>query len=228
MFKISKSKDFIKLIGEKKWFLFAVYMLLVVELFITYGSVYYLRRDEKLSKLVDKSIWIYFILMLILIFILVFLPPQTPSIFRIIIFTIYSLLTGILLHNMSKIVPEIFITQILISTITLFIVLSVVAIFLAYIGIELGWMQIFILLGIIAILIGYLILFVFIKDEKTKKSFYKYLIIFGLILFSFDILVSTNVMLNKNYNNNFVMAAIDLYLDIINIFVKLFILESYE
>lgn len=228
MFKKSKSKDFIKLIGEKKWFLLAVYMLLALELFITYGLVYYLRRDEKLSKLVDKSIWLYFILMLILILILVFLPPETPSWIRIIIFTIYSLLTGILLHNMSKIVPEIFITQILISTITLFIALSIVAVFLAYLGIELGWMQIFILFGLIALMIGYLILFVFIKDEKEKKSFYKYLIIFGLILFSFDILVSTNVMLSKNYNYNFVMAAIDLYLDIINIFVKLFILESSE
>lgn len=219
------SGNFIKLLQKKKWFLLKVYLLLSFQLFITYGIVYYFRTNKKLSDITDIPILYYIILSALLIIALIY-SKSSPIWFRILLFMLYSIVTGGLLHNMSKYVPAEFITKILLSAISLFIGISIIATILAYIGIDLGWMYLYIIFAMMALIIGYIAI-LFIEDEALKKSVYKYVLIAGLIVFSFDILYSTNIMLNKDYID-YIDASLDLYLGIINLFTKLFALESIE
>jgi FtsH-binding integral membrane protein len=223
---VKYNNNFINLIKQKKWFLISVYLLLSFQLFITLYIINYLKKNNNsyLSKVTDVSFWIYFIINLILILILSFIP--LPSWARLIIFILLSISIGFFLYQAKKNIPIEYIHQTLLSTIILFIILSVVAVILAFLGYDLGWMNLYILFGIIALFIGYIMLFIFFKETKYDKNIYKILIIFGLILFSFNILYSTNIMLNKNYNSDFIDAAIDLYISIINIFSNLLSLQE--
>lgn len=222
----SNSSNFIKLLQEKKWFLISVYLLLLFQLLITYYTVYFFRNNEKFAKYTDVSGWIYLIILIILLVIISLF--KLPNWIRLIIFMLIAIVLGGSLHKLSKTSSEDFINQILIATISIFVSLSIVAFILSFLGYDLGWMNLYILYGLIALIIGYIILFLFYKDTKYSKTIYKYLMLFALVLFSFDILYSTNLMLNKDYDLDYISATIDLYLDIINIFTNLFGLESLE
>ena len=78
------------------------------------------------------------------------------------------------------------------------------------------------MLGIIIvgllILLFFVILQFFVKFSSLIK---KLLTIALLILFSFYIIFTTNTILQRNYNGDFITASLDYYIDVINIFQAL-------
>ena len=57
--------------------------------------------------------------------------------------------------------------------------------------------------------------------------YHKIIAIFGLVIFSMYIIYDTNQILQRSYDNDFITASLDYYLDIINIFNNLIIYQSF-
>lgn len=205
----------------KEIFLTQVYLTLIVQLFVTFFIVYSFRSHPTLSKATKHSIFLYLIVLLGLI-ILLTLPM--PIWLKLLIFTIFAMVNGGLLHNVSAIIPQQFITQALLGTIGIFIALTFVGVIIAMMGINLSWMG-FILFGaLIGLIVASLIVLIF--DKNKSSILHKVILIIGLILFSVYITYNTNIMLQKEYNEDFVTAAIDLYLNFINIFIRLLAFDA--
>jgi hypothetical protein len=54
----------------------------------------------------------------------------------------------------------------------------------------------------------------------------KLLAAIGIVIFSGYIIYDTNIILQRNYYGDFITASLDYYLDIINVFIKLTILND--
>ena len=129
-----------------------------------------------------------------------------------------------MLYNATFLIPKEFITQALSGTIGVFVAMSIVGIVLASMGIDLGWMGLILLGALIGLIVASLI--VMFLDKNKSSLLHKTILIIGLILFSIYVIYETNIMLQKDYNQDFINAAVDLYLDFINIFVRILALEG--
>ena len=54
----------------------------------------------------------------------------------------------------------------------------------------------------------------------------KLLAAIGIVIFSAYIIYDTNTILQRNYSGDFITASLDYYLDILNIFTKLVLLND--
>ena len=217
-----KNSNFTLLVKKKSGFLTSVYMTLIIELFVTFFIVYQFRNHPTLSKFTKQSFWIYLFVSLGLILILTLIPM--PIWMKLIVFTIFAGVTGGMLYNASYMVSIELINQALIGTIGIFIGMTILAVGLAAIGIDLSFMGLILLGALIGLLVASLVVRL-MSNEKTSKA-HKILLIIGLILFSIYITYSTNIMLQKDYNQDFVSAAIDLYLNFVNVFGRMLALEE--
>jgi len=214
--------NFIDLLQKKQGFLLQVYGTLIVELLVTFFVVYSFRNHPMLAKVTKHSFLLYFIITIVLILILVLIPM--PPIIKFLVFTLFAIVIGGMLYNATFLIPKEFITQALSGTIGVFVVMSFVGIILASLGIDLGWMGLILLGALIGLIVASLI--VIFLDKNKSSLLHKTILIIGLILFGIYVIYETNIMLQKNYNQDFINAAVDLYLDFINIFVRILALEG--
>ena len=170
---MAKNTSFIKLLQEKQGFLIAVYLTLIVQLFVTFAIVYQFRNHPSLSKATKQSFIIYFLLSfgLILLITLVPMPPWM----KLVLFTLFAITNGAMLHQSTYKLPESLITQALGGTIGVFVCMTIAAVVLAIIGIDLSWMGLLFLGAFIGLLIASLILMFTSKSKEEKKNskFYK-------------------------------------------------------
>jgi len=216
--------NFINLLKKKQTFLLEVYGTLIVQLLVTFFVLYTLKDhpSNTLAKVSKQSLIIYFILSFGLILILALVPM--PPIVKFLVFTLFAIVLGGLLYNGTIYVSKDLINQVLIGTIGIFIAMSILGVSLAAIGIDLGFLGIILLAALLGLIVASLV--VLIVDKNKSDTIHKVILIIVLILFSMYIMYDTNIMLNKNYNEDFISAAIDLYLDIVNIFSSLVGLET--
>lgn len=222
------SEDFTKLLQKKQGFIFAVYSILILELMVTFGIVYGFRYNPTLSEYTKKSFWVYLLTSLGLILILTLV--SMPVWLKFLLFTMFSVVTGSMLHYASHVISKEAIDQALIGAIGIFVTMSIAAVVLAYLGIDLGFLGIFLLAALIGLLVASLILLFTEKRRNVDNKIspiYKLVLVFGLVLFSLYIMYFTNIILQKNYGNDFISAAIDLYLSFINTFTRLLILDEH-
>lgn len=224
----SPKVPFAKLLQQKQGFLLSVYATLIIQLAITFAIVYGFRNHPTLSKATKRGFLFYLLGSLGLIVLLTFF--NFPPWLKLIIFTLFSVLTGAMLHNASVAIPAPVITQALAGAIGVFIAMSIFAVLLAAAGVDLSWMGLILFVAMIGLFVA-LIVFMFFgktRDEETKKMtpLYKALVIGVLILFSIYILYETNIMLQKHYNLGFVDAAVGFYIDFVNVFQSILALGS--
>lgn len=224
MASVPKMQPFLALLKQRKGFLIAVYTTLIIQLFITFSIVYFFRIHPLLSNISKQSFIFYLLLSLCLILVLVLIPM--PVWLKLVIFTFFAMVIGAMLHNATLIVPEQLITQALIGTMSIFIILSIVAILLAAMGIDLGWLGMILFGALIGLLIATILIIVF--EKKATSTVHKVLLVLGLILFSIYVVYDTNIILQRNYNKDFITASIDFYLDIINIFIRMVFLDATQ
>lgn len=217
-----------KLVAQRKELLLKVYATLMIQLAITFAIVYGFRNHPTLSKATQRGFLFYFITSIGLIILLSF--TSFPPWIRLIIFTVFSIITGAMLHNSSYKIPERVVTQALLGSIGVFASMSIFAIALAYAGVDLGWMGLILFVAMIGLLVAHLVAIFTnrVRDEESKKMtpFYRGILYFGLALFSIYILYETNIMLQKHYNLDFISSAIGFYIDFVNVFSSLLALES--
>lgn len=214
---------------DKQGFLLSVYGVLIVELIVTFFVVYYFRKDPALSKVTKQSMLFYLISTLGLVLILSFVPM--PIWLKFIVFTGLSALIGGMLHQTSSLVSETLINQALTGTIAVFVGMSFIALVLASMGIDLGWMGAILLAALLGLIVASLVVMFFFskpEDKEKNKGIHKTLLIVGLILFAIYVMYETNIIVQKDYDEDVVSAALGLYLDFVNIFSRLLGLETSD
>lgn len=222
-----KQQTFLQLLQKKKGFLLQVYACLVLELCITFFVVYYFRNNETLSKITKQSFILYLSLCIAIIIILTF---DIPTWLKFLLFTIYAVVFGGLLHQITYKIDSRVITKSLLCTIGVFVVMTILGFILSSLDIDLSFMSVYILSAIIGLLVSTAVIYVTnnVRDKETNKmtNMYKILLIIGIIVFSIYITWSTSNLMLEDYNRDFVNGAMDLYLGFINDFVRMLALSN--
>jgi FtsH-binding integral membrane protein len=208
-------ENFSKLMAQKGHFLSLVYASLAFQFAITFGVVAYLRAYPNLNRQINKYFLLWFIVSICLILLLTFRTFPTPI--RFLILCTFSFFISLNCIAASAYVPESLIKAILVATLGIFVIMTLLGISLASMGIHLGFMTYLLICSLIGLLIA-LIVMIFIPVPSTV---YKVILAFGMTLFSIFIAYDTNVILQKDYNRDFVSASIDLYLDLFNLFTQM-------
>jgi FtsH-binding integral membrane protein len=222
--KNGDSSSFMKLLNEKKKFLLAVFANLITQLGITYYVMMNYNVDNKYNKLDDKLdnknasllYWGLFAVELLIIFILALVPM--PSFMKIILFSVFSVLWGIMLSFMKNVVDIKVIQMAILGTISIFGMMFLFGAMLIMFGINLGFQFAAFLFYALLLLI---IVRIVVMFSGASSMLFKGLSVVGLIIFSLYIIYDTNHILQREYYGDFVTASLDYYLDILNIFVDL-------
>jgi FtsH-binding integral membrane protein len=218
--------DISNLLYEKKTFLVKIFANLIVQLGITY---YVMEKTPNTASNNEnnpqnKKNMFQFLFGGILIIIILALVPM-PSWIKFILFMIFSYLTGRLLTIVKTTVTNEAINTALLGTISVFGTMFLMGVILITFGVQLGIRTLLFLLTCLLLLIIIQIVFVF---SGTTYGLQKYVVFFGLILFSLYVVYDTNKILQRNYYGDFITASLDYYLDIINIFINLISLDNYN
>jgi FtsH-binding integral membrane protein len=206
--------NFTKLLSEKRGFLVSVYLLLAIQLGITAIVATYMRRHQEVHDVIARLAILWFIMSLIIIIVLAAVPM--PTLLKLALFTIFSVLLGFNCIAASNLVSTETIRIALMATVGVFMAMTALAIGLAAAGIDLSFLS----FALFAALLGLLIALIAASFLHASRTIVRVILVFGVVLFSIFIAYDTNVMLQSG-NNDVVMSAIQLYLDILNLFTEL-------
>jgi FtsH-binding integral membrane protein len=209
------SKIDFSILTEKAGFLSSVFGTLMVQLIVAALVAYYLGQRSDMLVKVQKWYILYILAMFVIIIVLAFVPMH--PLLKFTLFTVFSVLTGFSLSIATKKVSKEVIYASMKGTIAIFVVFVLFGLLIAASGINISWLGIVLFFALL-ILIIVQIVFITIKDpsKKTQRVF----AIIGLLLFSLYIMYDTYQILQRDYFGDFVTAALDYFLDIINIFLN--------
>lgn len=202
------------LIHEKAGFLSSVFATLAVQILIVALVAYYLIQKTPALTTVKKWFFLFVIAMFVLILVLVFVPMH-PAL-KFVVFTLFSMLIGCLVAIASSRVSKEVVYASIAGTFAIFIAFFLLGLFIVASGINISWLGAVLFFALI-ILIIVRIVFSFIKDHKHKTK--RIFAIFGLIIFSLYVMYDTFNILQRDYYGDFITAALDYFLDVINIFL---------
>jgi hypothetical protein len=209
-----KKLDF-SILTEKAGFLSSVFGTLSIQLIVVALVTYHLgQRSDMLAKVKQWYI-LYILAMFVIIIVLAFVPMH--PLLKFTLFTVFSLLTGFSLAIATQKVSKEVIDASVKGTLAIFVVFVLLGLLIAASGINISWLGIALFFALL-ILIIVQIVFITIKDpsKKTQRVF----AIIGLLLFSLYVMYDTYKILQRDYFGDFVTAALDYFLDIINIFLE--------
>ena len=212
----AKKTNILKLLKEKQGFLILVLSNLIVQLGITYYI--FLKTDLQEYK---KYQWLIIASLFIIIFIIALVPM--PIWLKFILFCIFSVLEGLLLSILKTPDNKELINASILSGLSIFAFFALIGTVLISIGVNLGYRFGFMLLFMLLILIIFELVNIFIVKSSAYVKMYAYI---GLFIFSLFVIYDTNRMLQRNYSGDFVTASMDYYLDILNIILDVFNINS--
>ena len=209
----------ISLLKGKKELMILTFANLITQL----GITYYVMNNTNVTAN-DKTNMKHFMLILlsfIIIFVLAVVPM--PIWLKLILFSAFSYIWGILLASFKlKINDDNLINMAMLGSIGVFLTMFLIGAFLLASGVVLGFKTSIILFFSLLALIIAQIFSLFHKSKMLTKS----LAAIGIVIFSGYIIYDTNKILQRNYYGDFIQASLDYYLDILNIFTKLVILND--
>jgi len=205
--------------NDKKQFLIMILANLITQL----GITYYVMTNTKITEEDNKSLKLFALIIITFIIICILVVVPIPSWLKFILFSAFSYFWGILLAFFKlKVHDDNLINMAMLGTISVFAIMFLIGGFLLATGIELGLKTGFFLFSSVTILIIAQIFNFFQKSALLTKT----ISAIGIIIFSCYIIYDTNTVLQRNYYGDFITASLDYYLDIINIFIKLVILND--
>lgn len=229
MIKFDKTSKFITLLQKNNIFLLYVYLAIITQIFVTYLTIYFYRNNIYLSYISKLSFIIYLAISSVLIISISFF--NFPMWFKFLLFIIYAILYGAMLHNISFIIPKDIIDQFLIGILISFILYIIFFYIILYYDIDIDFAG-FILLGFIVGLISSLIIKlnydIFFKNKNIDDVNHIRLLYIIIILFSIYFCYSTNVIMRIEYNGDFITAAVDLYLGFLNTIIYIAELDNIK
>lgn len=203
------------ILKDKAGFLAAVFGTLIFQLLLVLAIVKFLPQDDQIVTLVKEYWFVNVIMQFVLIICLAIIPMPMPLKFAL--FTLFATLVGYMLKVTLERVPTEIVQTALVGTIVVFVFFVMVGLVISGLGINLAPIGL-VLLGLLLLVIIVSIVAMFMK---SSSSFRKGLAIVTLFLFSVYVVFDTNQILQRDYSGDFVTAAIDYFLDILNIFVSL-------
>lgn len=192
-------------------FLKKVFLNLILQLIITAITIY-LFKGADVSFLTAFLLFIVTIIVMLLILLL-----NIPTVYKVLLFAIFSVCFGIIMSPVYKVNKEVLMAAIF-GTLTIFILFFIFGLIITSYGYDISWMSGILLLCLFVLIITG-ILSLYFGITSIGNTIYLY---FGLLVFCLYILMDTNqILLNKRYRQDYVSASMGYYLDIINVFMRL-------
>jgi FtsH-binding integral membrane protein len=138
-------------------------------------------------------------------------------VWKLVVFTMFSLLTALTLNVVVNFTSTEIVQTAILSTIAVFVLFAGLGVVLAGFGIDLGWFGIVLFFGLLGLIVANLIS-LFMREYTLL---HRALALIGILVFAAYIVYDTNQILQRDYRGDFVTAAFDYYLDIINVFLNL-------
>jgi FtsH-binding integral membrane protein len=203
---IAKQVDIVKRMYEKRGFLVLVFTNLLAQLGITY---YIMNKTNN----PDISVLPLFLAQILIILVIVFAPM--PEFMKFMMFCLFSYTFGLMLSKYKQKYNSTTIDTAVQGAMSVFGVMLATGVVLTAGGINLGYkFGAFLFWSLLLLIIGRLVFVLGAKMSQANKIFS----FIGIILFSMYVVYDTNVILQRNYNGGFIMASMDYYLDILNLF----------
>lgn len=212
---------FMKDLKAKKGFLLSVYTTLIVQLIVTFATMSYLTKNEKLGDRL-ASFWLpFFILQMIIIFVII-LPIPIPI--KLALFTVFAIIFGVILYPLTKRFTKEMIRSALMGAIGVFVGMSLLAVTITAAGVDLSFAYMYLFAVLIGLVVtGIVLMFITVPNGSSFHKFYLSAI---LVLFALFTVVDTNMILQKDYTRDFIGAAMDFYLNLLNMFTSILQLDS--
>jgi FtsH-binding integral membrane protein len=203
------------ILTDKAGFLSSVFGTLLIQLVVVGLVVYFVAKKTDVLSKIKKWYIALFLGMLVIILVLAFVPMH--PFLKFILFTVYSALTGLIVAVATSQVSKDVIYASVLGTTAVFGLFLALGILLTVSGFNLSWLGIVLFFALLIVIIVSIVVFVMKED---KRHFRKILAVIILIIFSLYIMYDTFSILQRDYSGDFVTAAIDYFLDIINIFLQ--------
>lgn len=219
IFKNNNLSQLFKLISEKRGYFFLIIMTILFQLSITYfvsENVNIKEEEDEDGKKRDTRFYLALIAVIVMTLILSFI--NMPTWLKFILFSLISTAYGVIVSYRKFGIDPNIVKSALVGTGSIFVAMFVFGVALIASGIKLGLTfglsLLFALLFIVFLMIVQF--FIFNSPLLTK------IIVIGLLmLFSIGIMFNTNLILQRDYNIDFVSASLSYYLDIIGVFSSL-------
>lgn len=187
-----------QLSSNKAVFLSKVFAHLILQSLIAYTSAKTIIENKELSDSVARNMLLYVIGYVVAILAFAF---SRNIITKFVFFTILSILTGIFWSRTG----DGNVKEALMDAVSIFIGMFVLGVITHLLGYDLRVLGPVLFVGLVALILARLF---------TGASYSK--IVVGL--FALFVVYDTNVILSRNYGNDFVSASFDYFVDILNIF----------
>ena len=199
------------ILNERKVFLVKVLACLIVQLGITYYTM------MNTTMTVDAKKYFALSMMLILVILVLALVPMSMPV-KLLVFSGFSYLMGLLLSSIKKERDPKAIELAISSALGIFGAMFAVALIMSAFNVKIpAKMGLILLFALFALIIARLV--TTITDTYSANN--KALSFFGIMLFAIYVVYDTMVILSRDiYKGDFVTASMDYYLDIINLFVN--------
>jgi len=190
---------------KKEEFMLLVFSNLIFQIGVTF---YFMEKTSITFNIFEK--FAVYALLIGLLLIIVIIPLH--SIIKFIFFTIFSILMGIVLSFLKKIVNHEFLKRTIIILASFFIVFFLIGFVILLLGIKLSFH--------FGIILFYILLTIIIFDHlsylftSSSSIYVKIVGIIGVIISSLYIIYDTNQILQKDYNGDFITASLNYYIDI--------------
>lgn len=206
-------KLFLKNINEQKFFLMKVYAMLILQILIAFAVLQY---ANKINIIYSK--YKFYGTMIFMFLLVISIQLITNRSLKFIAVCIFSICVGLLLsysldHGDLELEKKACIT-----TIIIFIYTVLFAFFLNFVGFR---MPPYIGIGLFFFLLLLIIVMFVSSLSNTYSKTYKIISGLAIFLFTCFILYDTSNILEKKYNNNYVSASFDYFLDVYNLFLNL-------
>jgi len=208
--------------ADRTTFLLTAYAIILFQLLVSFGVAYKGRASAALVERVQKLRFVLLIVLIGIILLLALLPMPMPI--KFLVFTLFAFLIGLTILLLTYRFDTELVNKALVGALATFVVTSIVGFTLFKLGYSLAFLSSILLIALLAVLIT-AIVFIFVP---VSKPIYKTFLSIVFILFAVMTVYDTNMIMDKNYYGDVVDAALDLYLNIINLFKSLFQFENLD
>lgn len=200
---------------DRNGYLAKVFLTLIVQLFITFLTVYMLRNQPQIMRTIFtwSTMLILFLVMLGLLFAIV--QSSWSNSVKFMLFCLYSVAFGFLLSPIGLIQPEILIAAAG-GTVGIFVLMFLAGAILTYYKVNLSTLGLILLACLIGLIVGSLVSWM-VGVRPNHIGW----VIFGLVVYALLVMYDTQVILSRQRDDNYIAGAMSFYLDVLGIFVRL-------
>ncbi len=201
-----------KALREKAGFLAAVFGVLLFQTSLAYGVMTYAARQPRAQAALRRFFWLLMLLMFGLVIAISMLPVH-PAV-KFLLFAVVSCIMGIVLSRVAALASEEIVRAAAVGTVAIFAAMLAVGTLMAVMGWAPTWLGGVLFAGLLLLLVARVVTSFMPKATASKKV----LTVASLMLFSAYVAYDTTNILARDYNGDAVTAALDYFLDVVNIF----------